>query len=59
LADQKATPGSSGALRGGAPHYYLPPRSFDPCCIPDVESYANISLMYFKLKRPYHFWMIF
>ena len=29
LADQKAPPGS-----GGAPHYYLPPRIFDPWCIP-------------------------
>ena len=30
LADQKAPPGS-----GGAPHYYLPHRIFDPWCIPD------------------------
>ena len=30
LADQKAPPGS-----GGAPHYYLPPRIFDPWCIPE------------------------
>ena len=29
LADQKAPPGS-----GGAPHYYLPPRIFDPCGTP-------------------------
>ena len=29
LADQKAPPGS-----GGAPHYYLPHRIFDPWCIP-------------------------
>ena len=32
LADQKAPPGS-----GGAPHYYLPPRIFDPWCIPEGE----------------------
>ena len=31
-ADQKAPPGS-----GGAPHYYLPPRIFDPWCIPEEE----------------------
>jgi hypothetical protein len=30
LADQKAPPGS-----GGAPHYYLPHRIFDPCCTPE------------------------
>ena len=30
LADQMAPPGS-----GGAPHYYLPPQIFDPCCMPD------------------------
>ena len=29
FADQKAPPGS-----GGAPHYYRPPRIFDPWCIP-------------------------
>ena len=29
LVDQKAPPGS-----GGAPHYYLPLRIFDPWCIP-------------------------
>ena len=32
LADQKAPPGS-----GGAPHYYLPPRIFDPCCTPVIS----------------------
>ena len=30
LVDQKALPGS-----GGAPHYYLPHRIFDPCCTPE------------------------
>ena len=29
LEDHKEPPGS-----GGAPHYYLPPRIFDPWCIP-------------------------
>ena len=38
LVDQKAPPGS-----GGAPHYYLPPRIFDPCCTPDdVSVYFNL-----------------
>ena len=36
LADQKAPPGS-----GGAPHYYRPPRIFDPCCIPDLFLFYN------------------
>ena len=39
LADQKAPPGS-----GGAPHYYLPHRIFDPWCIPVYAS---------KLKKVY------
>ena len=30
LADQKAPPGG-----GDAPHYYRPPRIFDPCCMPE------------------------
>ena len=37
LPDQKAPPGS-----GGAPHYYRPPRIFDPCNTPvkgNVDSY--------------------
>ena len=42
LADQKAPPGS-----GGAPHYYLPPRIFDPCCIPDLK-YVSLN---FKDKK--------
>ena len=32
LADQKVPPGS-----GGAPHYYRPPRIFDPFCIPELH----------------------
>ena len=57
LADQKAPPGS-----GGAPHYYLPPRIFDPCCMPERDSinclfrpnYENISsylLLFQKFKK--------
>ena len=42
LADQKAPPGS-----GGAPHYYRPPRIFDPCCIP--ASYATVIVTYFEI----------
>ena len=38
LADQKAPPGS-----GGAPHYYLPPRIFDPCGTPVI--YLGILLI--------------
>ena len=38
LADQKAPPGS-----GGAPHYYLPPRIFDPCCIPATYLFRKSS----------------
>ena len=37
LADQKAPPGS-----GGAPHYYLPPRIFDPWCIPVMYELASL-----------------
>ena len=38
LADQKVPPGS-----GGTPHYYLPPRIFDPWCIPVYDYlYCNI-----------------
>ena len=37
LADQKAPPGS-----GGAPHYYRPPRIFDPWCIPVLFQLCHI-----------------
>ena len=41
LADQKAPPGS-----GGAPHYYRPPRIFDPCCIPvNMIAYELLDLL--------------
>ena len=41
LADQKEPPGS-----GGAPHYYRPPRIFDPCCIPGKADFLNFTLFY-------------
>ena len=47
LADQKAPPGS-----GGAPHYYLPPRIFDPWCIP---GYHVRYLVYVAAKHTVRF----
>ena len=49
LADQKEPPGS-----GGAPHYYQPPRIFDPWCIPVkyIDSQEFI-WAYLKDKREY------
>ena len=49
LADQKALLGS-----GGAPHYYQPPRIFDPWCIPVkyIDSQEFI-WAYLKDKREY------
>ena len=43
LADQKAPPGS-----GGAPHYYRPPRIFDPWCIPEDKSFQEKLVKYAK-----------
>ena len=40
LADQKAPPGS-----GGAPHYYLPPRIFDPWGIPAFKGWLSLETM--------------
>ena len=45
LADQKAPPGS-----GGAPHYYLPHRIFDPWCIP-VAFIQRIFIKFNSRKR--------
>ena len=50
LADQKAPPGS-----GGAPHYYRPPRIFDPWCIPDGKLYSLTSSKGRFFPRNYKF----
>ena len=51
LADQKAPPGS-----GGAPHYYLPPRIFDPWCIPVINTMMSLEIkiifIIIFLKKP-------
>ena len=44
LADQKAPPGS-----GGAPHYYLNPRIFDPCCTP-----GRVELLISEVRAAIH-----
>ena len=41
FADQKAPPGS-----GGAPHYYRPPRIFDPWCIPEKIVWTALQLVW-------------
>jgi hypothetical protein len=45
LADQKAPPGS-----GGAPHYYLPHRMFDPWCIPAFNLFFPPKLNYISVS---------
>ena len=48
--------GAAGQRRGGAPHYYQPPRIFDPWCIPvtKVRCLYQCSKMQFITFQNFH-----